>query len=162
MHTPHTSLSRIVLGFALTAAFLGTSAVQAAGVAGPGAAKLDLVGPAAIVYCSTVEPFPGDDGGTAFPGFVVFNQDVDAGTVKATVSVKGWAADTTYPVRLIQGDSGDCYTVDGTIVTNGQGNGTLHIEEAKHPSATAMQVIIDTNVIFGNPTTRATELYELQ
>ena len=157
-----TCIQRALTGCATVLAIMCFSVVPAGAAAGPGAAKLPLVGPAANVFCSDVQPIPWEDAGTAFPGFVIFNQDMDADLVKATVSVKGWAPDTSYPVRLIQGGSGDCYIVDGTIETNGQGNGTLHLEEPTSAGSPAMQVIVDTGVMFGTPTVRATEPYELQ
>ena len=52
------------------------------------------------------------------------------GNVVAEVSLKGGLPNTTYNVRLIQTPSGsDCFTFDGTLTTNGQGNGNAHIEE---------------------------------
>ena len=157
----HSCIQRALTGCVMALAITCFSVGPAGAAAGPGAAKLPLVGPTAEVFCSDVQPVPWEDAGTAFPGFVVFNEDVDADLVKATVSVKGWEANTTYPVRLIQAGSGDCHTVDGAIETNGQGNGTLHLEEAKSPGAPAMQIIVDTGTIFGTPSVRATEPYEL-
>ncbi len=135
--------------------------VPAGAASGPGAEKLPLVGPEADVFCDSLQPVPGENAGTDFPGFAIFNQNGNAGTVMATVSVKGWQPDTSYPVRLIQGGD-DCFTVDGVIETNGRGNGTLHVEEAQQPGSTAMQVIVDTGALFGTPSIRATEAYELQ
>jgi len=68
-------------------------------------------------------------------GFAVIHQ-VD-GNVMAEVSLKGGLPNTTYNVRLIQTPSGsDCFVFDGTLTTNGQGNGNAHIEEPLLPGTT--------------------------
>ncbi len=136
-------------------------AMTAAPALATGADKQPLVGPSAVVWCSDVTPFPGEDASEAGPGFVVFNYDRDANTVMANVALKGATPNTTYVVRLIQGGSGDCFTVDGTITTNGQGNGTLTIYETMFAGAPGVQVIIDTGSMFINPTFRGADLYLL-
>lgn len=123
---------------------------------GPGAAKLDLLGPAANIFCVGLEPFPGEDASITAPGFVIFNA-TGSGQVHATVSVKGWEPNTDYLVRLIQSDGSDCFTYDGTIRTNGKGNGTTHIQE--QVTGDAVQVFIDTRAPFSPPNYRATEAY---
>ena len=51
--------------------------------------------------------------------------------------VKGLAANATYHVFLIQGNA-DCDTEDGTITTNGKGNGNGHFSE---PSASSHALV---------------------
>ena len=127
--------------------------------AGPGAAKEALVGPDAQVSCQTVQPADNPQPG---PGFVIFNQD-GSGGVHANVVLKGAAPDTTYVVRLIQAvpNGSDCGNVDGTITTNGQGNGNVNIIEPKLTGATAAQVIIDTGNLQATPTYRGSHLFQL-
>jgi hypothetical protein len=138
--------------------------VPAAGqstAAAPGASKQGLVGPAARVLCVGLDPAPGDDVSQPGPGFVVFSQDRDANTVSANVVLKDAAPNTTYPIRLIQSDGSNCFTVDATLTTNKQGNGQAKVVEPIHPGATAVQVIIDTGTLLTRPTYRAPEKYTL-
>jgi len=101
-------------------------AVPVIGLASPagaaGAEKFALQGPPFAANC---------DGGVIFStpgdfGFAVIN--APNGTVQATVSLKKQQPNTTYDVYLIQGLA-DCSTVDATLTTNGQGNGTVHLSE---------------------------------
>jgi hypothetical protein len=124
----------------------------------PGAAKEALVGPLANVYCIDVTPVPSEDASRAGPGSVVFNVD-QAGRVHANVKLKKAQPHTTYVVRLIQGNGGDCYTVDATVTTNGRGNGNVNVVEALVPGTTAIQIFIDTGAIFNTPTYRGEERY---
>jgi hypothetical protein len=110
---------RIVL---LTLVVAGVTAGVAAG-GGNGSDKFVLRGPDSSADCDT----GGLPGNTGDGGFAVINAPSD-GTVEATVSLKGVAPNTTYNVYLIQGGA-DCVTVDATITTNGQGNGTAHVFE---------------------------------
>ena len=66
-------------------------------------------------------------------------------------------------MRLIQAipSGADCDNVDGTIITNNQGNGEVNIVEPELTGATAAQVIIDTSTLFQNPTYQGTDLYPL-
>jgi len=50
------------------------------------------------------------------------------GTVATTVSLKGLSPNMIYNVELIQGLA-DCFSIDATITTNGNGNGTVHWSE---------------------------------
>jgi hypothetical protein len=129
----------------------------------PGAAKQGLVGPQASVFCNDVTPTPSDVTTTTIPGFVIFNQDQGAGTVSANVHVKGAEPNTTYVVRLIQGNGtgDDCGVVDATFTTNGQGNGGELVVEATAVGTTAIQVIVDTGRLLGRPTYRGAALYML-
>ena len=66
-------------------------------------------------------------------------------------------------MRLIQGNPlfAGCHTLDGTIETNGQGNGNLNAREPLLPDALAIQVIVDTGDLGGLPTYRAADLHPL-
>lgn len=145
---------RLLTGLAAVAA-LATFALPA----NAAASKQALVGPEASVFCSDVQPVPGEDVSLLQGGFVVFNQS--DGMVSAVVSVKGGLPNTTYVVRLIQGNGGDCFTVDGTFVTNGQGNGNLHVREVIANPNSDVQVIVDTGVLFITPTYRGFASYHL-
>jgi hypothetical protein len=145
-------ISRIALPAVLAAGAL----LLTVGPASAAAQKYDLVGPNANIFCSDLTPA---DGATEkAPGFAVFN--ANANKVSAVVSVKDAPPNTTFPIRLIQGGVGggtDCYAVDGTLTTNGEGKGTLNVSEA--PTGTRAQVIIDTTALFGTPTYRATDIF---
>jgi hypothetical protein len=76
------------------------------------------------------------------------------------VSLKGAPPHGQFPVRLVQGGPGggdDCFTVDGTLVTNGQGKGTVTVAEP--PAGTRAQIIIDTTFLTGRPSLRATDVF---
>lgn len=143
---------RFVLFLAVLAAmFVSTGSAQAA------AEKYALVGPAANVFCNDLTP-AGEDISKIAPGFAIFN--ANANKVSAVVSVKAAPPSTEFPIRLVQGGvggGGDCFTVDGVLTTNAQGKGTLNVSEA--PVGTRVQVIIDTSVLTGTPTFRATEFF---
>lgn len=121
------------------------------------AEKYPLVGPAANIFCSDLTP-AGENVSQVAPGFAVFNANKNK--LSAVVSLKGAPADTEFPIRLIQGGTGggsDCFTVDGTLTTNGNGQGTLNVAET--PVGTRAQVIIDTTVLTGSPSFRATDTF---
>jgi len=145
----------ILTAFALAgAAALGLAAPASA----QGAEKYELTGPNAVIFCSDLTPFPGEDVSQIAPGFVIFNANQNK--VSAVVSVKGAPPGKVLPVRLIQGGVGggnDCHTVDGVITTNAQGHGTINVSEV--PAGTRAQVIIDTSELFGTPTYRGTEIF---
>jgi hypothetical protein len=66
------------------------------------------------------------------------------GILIAEVALKGALPNTDYNVRLIQTPSGaDCFTIDGVITTNGQGNGTITIKEAALPGTTGAFAFVD-------------------
>ena len=136
---------------AVAAVLLGAAPASAA------AQKSDLIGPNANIFCSDLTP-AGEDVSQTAPGFVIFNANKNK--VSAVVSVKDAPAGASLPIRLIQGGPGggnDCYTVDGTLKVNGNGKGTLNVDEA--PAGSRVQVIIDTSEIFGTPTYRGSEIY---
>jgi hypothetical protein len=135
----------------------GAAVLLIAGPASAAAEKYPLVGPAANIFCSDLTP-AGEDVSQVAPGFAVFNANKNK--VSAVVSVKDAPPNTAFPIRLIQGGAGggtDCFTVDGTLTTNGNGQGTLNVAEA--PTGTRVQVIIDTSELFGTPTFRATDIF---
>lgn len=124
-----------------------------------GAEKEVLLGNNAVLYCDSLEPYPGDFVSDPV-GFVIFNATKDK--LMAQVVVKGATPNLELPVRLIQGGSGggeDCHEVDGYVKTNKQGKGTLHLSEPI--TGTRAQVIIDTGGIYGTPTYRASEFYDI-
>jgi hypothetical protein len=88
-----------------------------------GSGKFALLGPDGNAFCDGSGVEAGDPGGF---GFAVIN--AGGGTVQATVSLKGLAANATYHVFIFQGNA-DCDTEDGTITTNGKGNGNGHFSE---------------------------------
>jgi len=111
--------------FGVAAVVVGVPILGVGGPAGAaGAGKFDLQGPNGSAFCDGSGVDAGAPGGF---GFAVINAPSN-GTVSATVSVKGLKPNTSYTVRLIQGVA-DCFTVDGTIVTNGVGNGTINVSE---------------------------------
>ncbi len=89
-----------------------------------GAQKFDLLGPHGNALCDGSGVLSGSPGGF---GFAIINAPSN-GTVRTTVSAKGLAPNATYNVLLVQGIS-DCYTSDGTLTTNGHGNGNAQISE---------------------------------
>jgi hypothetical protein len=147
---------------ATVAALAAWSAVGAQAAGAPGAAKEGLVGPAAELFCVGLGPFPGEDISQTGPGFVVFNEDISANTVSANVVLKNATPNQAYVVRLIQSDGSDCFTVDTTLTTNGQGNGEAQAIEPIDAGATAVNVIIDTGSEFSTPTWRAPDNYTLK
>jgi hypothetical protein len=148
-------MKKILLLIGAAGLLLGFAGAATAAEA-PGAAKLGLVGPGAIVFCAPPQSPVDSDASQTLEGFAIFNYSSDSNTIKATVSVKGAQPNTSYPVRLIQNNS-DCGTVDGVLTTNGQGTGSLNLREAAVSGSA--QVIIDTGNLFTNPTYRATESY---
>lgn len=123
-----------------------------------GAKKHPLVGPAAVIWCDDLTPVPWEDTSVRVPGFAVFNAN-GSGRLSVVVSMKRAQPRTEFPVRLIQGNAGDCWTVDGVLTTNGQGNGTLRLAEPV--VGTRAQIIVDTSALFDVPTFRATEIFEI-
>jgi hypothetical protein len=66
-------------------------------------------------------------------------------TVSATITLKKLDPNTTYQVRLVQtpnGLSGNCGSVDTTMTTNGQGNGSLHWREPRAATTTGAFVLL--------------------
>ena len=143
---------RTVVAGVLSAVALGVGLAAPASAA---AEKYALVGPAADVFCSDLTPAPDENISQIAPGFAIFNANQNK--VSAVVSVKDAPPNTEFPIRLIQagGTGFDCFTVDGTLKTNGNGKGTLNVSEA--PDGTRAQVIIDTSVLTGTPSYRATQ-----
>jgi len=119
-------MSRSWKSRAAVLAFAATMAVPVIGFASPagaaGAGKFAINGPPFAQDCDGSSGFstPGDF------GFAVIN--APDGNVQATVSLKKQQPNTTFNVLLIQGNA-DCFTVDATLTTNGQGNGTVHLSE---------------------------------
>lgn len=120
-----------------------------------GAEKYRLVGPAANIFCDDLTP-AGENVRKVAPGFVIFNRSGN-GRLSAVVSLKGARPNTRLPIRLIQGGADDCFKVDGVLITNGQGNGTLRLTE--RDVARRAQVIIDTKALFKTPTYRGTRFF---
>jgi hypothetical protein len=132
---------------ARTLALAVVAACVLAGVAaagGDGSGKFELLGPNGVALCDgsgVLSGAPGDF------GFAVIN--APDGTVSATVSIKKQQPNTDYVIRLVQGGA-DCFTVDATATTNGQGNATVHLSEAS--VSTHALIAVDTGVLFGAPT----------
>lgn len=109
-----------------------------------GARKFDLLGPNGNAFCDgggVITGAPGDS------GFAIINAPNDK-TVEATVFIEKQKPNTKYVIRLIQGVS-DCFTVDTTVMTNGQGNATIHLSEASTSSHAF--IAVDTGALFGLP-----------
>ena len=118
----------------VTLVVAGLTAGVASGAGG--SQKFPLLGPLAGQFCDG-SGIVGDTSQTG--GLAVINYDTDTNMVLATVSLKGLDANTTYNVELIQG-SGDCFTNDGTITTNGQGNGNVSVTEPSTSGHAFVQV----------------------
>lgn len=137
-----------VVTSALTNGATVTVAKSSTGVGSPvmeGARKFDLLGPNGIAFCDgsgVISGAPGDF------GFAIINAPNDK-TVEATVFIEKQKPNTKYVIRLVQGQS-DCFTVDATVMTNGQGNATVHLSEASTSSHAL--IAVDTGVLFGAPT----------
>jgi len=106
---------------------LGVSTVLASGAfaGGNGAQRSGL---SANAGSSTSECEPGD--GTGGAGFVIFNapgKPNDANKLIGEVSLKDGAPNTTYMVKVAT-DSQNCMP-EGSLTTNGQGNGNAHIAD---------------------------------
>ncbi|GAA2513203.1 hypothetical protein GCM10010201_05900 [Pilimelia columellifera subsp. columellifera] len=140
---------------------LTATATPALAGAVPIPVKQPLVGPGAVIYCDSLEPFPGDDPSQLGPGDIALNQSPNGSTVSADVVLRAAAPNTVYFVRLIQSDGIDCHTFDATTTTNAHGTGFVRVEEPTRLGATATQVIIDTAGQYGFPTFRAAARYEL-
>jgi hypothetical protein len=65
--------------------------------------------------------------GTATSSFAVLQYDKSLNQVGATVSLKGALPNTTYGVRILQGDFSSCFADIGSITTNSQGNGSTNV-----------------------------------
>ena len=80
--------------------------------------------------------------GTATSSFAVLQFDKSLNQVGATVSLKGALPNTTYAVRILQGDFTSCFADIGSITTNSQGNGSTNVT-APATSTTADVFVID-------------------
>jgi hypothetical protein len=57
--------------------------------------------------------------------------------------MKGVAPNATYRVFLIQtNDLFDCFRVDATLTTNGEGNGNVHVSEPIEPGAKSVLLAV--------------------
>jgi hypothetical protein len=151
-------MKRALVGAVVSAGVVGATLFGLYDSASAAAEKYALVGPQANIFCSDLTPAAEDVSQTA-PGFVVFNANKNK--LSTVVSVKDAPPNTKFPIRLIQGGVGggnDCFTVDGTLTTNANGQGTLNVAEV--PTGTRAQVIIDTTVLTGTPTYRGTEIFK--
>jgi hypothetical protein len=117
-----------------------------------------LVGPAADISCQELEPGE-EDVSEPGPGFVVFR--TRSGTVSARVVLRGAEPSTDYPVRLLQSgdDATNCFVVNGVVHTNARGRGLLRVSEPI--TGEAAQVIVNTGALFGLPTYRALQAFNL-
>jgi hypothetical protein len=80
-------------------------------------------------------------GGTESDAFAIINFHGD--DVSATVSIKDGLPNATYTVSLVQTPSGsNCGVQDAVLTTNAQGNGTVHLSEARLASTTGAFVIV--------------------
>jgi hypothetical protein len=104
------------------------------GVASASNTKADLFGEWAL-YCDTGQ---GHLGAPIEDGFA--NINFTKAKVNAVISLKGRLPDAEYRVILVQ-SSDDCFTVDGTLTTNGQGNGNLRLSELRAGSVAFVQII---------------------
>ncbi len=87
--------------------------------------------------------FTGGEAGAATNGTVHIHA-TGSGKIVATVQLKDALPDTTYNVRLIQVPGGaDCATLDGTLITNAQGNGNLTLQEPVLPGTTGAFVVLN-------------------
>ena len=147
------SLSRRV-GAGTVAALVGIVTLASPARA-EGAAKYPLAGPYVNISCRWITPGPWENVTEVTPGFALFNLDAQ-GSLSVVAHLQGAPPETEFPVRLIQGVE-DCWTVDGVLVTNAQGVGTLRLTEPD--VGTRAQVVIDTSNLFGQPSYRATDFF---
>ena len=147
------SLSRRV-GAGTVAALVGIVTLASPARA-EGAAKYPLAGPYVNISCPWITPGPWENVTEVTPGFALFALDAQ-GSLSVVVHLQGAPPETEFPVRLIQGVE-DCWTVDGVLVTNAQGVGTLRLTEPD--VGTRAQVVIDTSNLFGQPSYRATDFF---
>jgi hypothetical protein len=112
-------------GFRLLLATLvvaGVTAGVAAGSGGP--TTFPLLGPAGNAFCDGSGVISGTPGGygtaTMWAGPTNMSR---LDLVHTSVTITGQQANTVYNIRVIQGIA-DCDTVDGTITTDANGNGT--------------------------------------
>ena len=105
-----------------------------------GAQKFDLLGPAGNAFCDGSGVLSGAPGNF---GFAIINAPANK-TVEATVYIEKQTPNTLYLIRLVQGQS-DCFTVDTTVMTNKQGNATVHFSEPSTSSHAL--IVVDTPVL---------------
>lgn len=84
-------------------------------------------------------------------GFVAVTRTA-SGKLAAAVAVKGARPNTTYNIRLIQllPDSSDCHGIDGTLTTDGLGDGNANVQEHMLPGATSAWVDLNGQNDFTN------------
>jgi hypothetical protein len=122
----------LVPAVAATALVLGATGLPSAGATGMQAHKAPLTQTNRACDASVI----GDTRTEAF-GFVNLIRPA-SGKLVAVVVLKGATPNTTYDIRLIQlvpGDT-DCRTVDGTLTTDADGNGSATVQEKILPGAT--------------------------
>jgi hypothetical protein len=119
-----------------------------------GADKQPLIGPNAEVLCDNLVPLHGD-APDAGPGFVIFNKSSDS--ISALVVLHDAEPNTSYTVRLLQDNDGSCHDVDGVLVTNDRGHGTLRWSEPD--VGNVAQVIINTDSLSRTPIYRGTDVF---
>jgi hypothetical protein len=112
-------------GFRLLLATLVVAGVTA-GVAAGGGGRMTfpLLGPAGNAFCDgsgVVSGTPGGYGTATITAGPINTSRLDL--VSTTVTITGQQANTVYNIRVVQGVA-DCNTVDGTITTDADGNGT--------------------------------------
>jgi hypothetical protein len=114
-----------------------TALVAFAGPAGAnGTQKVDLL-KQAFGTCST-----GAAGGVPEIGFAVIHA-TGSGKLIAEVAMKNATPNHTYPVSLVQTPSGEnCLSAEGTITTNGKGNGNVNIQEPLLPGTTGAFILM--------------------
>lgn len=117
-------------GFKMLLATLVAAGVTAGvALAGYGSGQFSLLGPTGNAWCNGSGVI---SGAAANYGYVVITAGPIAMSkqeiVKTNVVIIGQQPNTSYAVRVIQG-IGDCWTPDGTVSTNAQGNGTGQFTE---------------------------------
>ena len=125
-----------IVGLLAGAAILASLAIPAMALAGSGAQKVDMLAHA-FGSCAS-----GAAGGAPVVGFAVINED-SAGNITAEVSLKGGTPNHTYALEIVQTPHGQgCGVPQGTLTTNGQGNGNAHLSVAALPGTTDAFVLI--------------------
>ena len=123
-----------------TAAVLAVGGVAVAGgPQGQGAQKSGLAPVGGLPLPVAVSCSPGSGPGTN--GFTVLNSAGRAGAPTLTngqVSLKGATPDTDYVVHLATGSQ--CTTTTAPLRTNGQGNGSAHLQ--KRPGVTGTYYVV--------------------
>jgi hypothetical protein len=127
-------------GVAVTLA-VASAAATGAFAGGNGAARSGL---SPTSGSSTNQCQPGSGSGTN--GFVILNAPGQPGNAgKLIVSLKRATPNTTYMVQVASNDGNNACMPEGTLTTNGVGNGNAHIADPTLGNGSFYVVLTDSN-----------------